>query len=152
MQNKRGLSFEFLVLAILALVIMGFGLYFVTKGGFLVSSNYNQYELQAKTQSCEAKAAYSTTFFDNDYGNNQGDQVPDSCEICLGGNNKNDADNDGMPNACDNDPTNPPEKGMTMSKICTTRTPSNTNPAGTWDEKKFQCTLKTYGKSKPNTI
>ena len=141
-----------IVTAILLLALLGFGLYQVGKGGFLVSSKYNQFELQAQTQSCKAQAAMSPTFFDNDYSNNQGDRVPDSCEICLGGDNNRDSDNDGMPDACDNDPLNPPAKGMTMQKICKERTISNHNGAGTWDANKLQCRLTTYGVRKPDTI
>jgi hypothetical protein len=136
MQNKRGMEMTLgvIVTAILLLALLGFGLYQVGKGGFLVSSKYNQFELQAQTQSCKAQAAMSPTFFDNDFSNNQGDGFPDSCDICLGGDNNRDSDNDGMPDACDKDPNNPPAKGETMDKICT----------GTWNKAKMQCTLQCY--------
>jgi hypothetical protein len=134
MLNKKGMQWEMIVMAVILLVIMGISLWYVTKGGALFGSKYNQLELQSQIQSCKAQSVVSPTAFDNDFGKGQGDLFSDSCDICLGGNDAVDSDNDGMPDACDKEKTNPPAKNAKIGEVCN----------GTWDDKKGQCVRQCY--------
>lgn len=135
MANKKGaLHFEMIVMAVILLVIMGISLWYVTKGGTLFGAKYNQLEMQSQIQSCKAQSIVSPISFDNDFGKGQGDLFPDSCDICLGGNDAVDSDNDGMPDACDKQPDQAPARNAKMNEVC----------KGTWDDKKRQCVLQCY--------
>ncbi len=139
MANKRGIStiIAFIVVGIPLLVLMGILLFNLMKGSAAFGTKYNQVELLSRTKLCQSQGAISPTAFDNDFGKAQGDLYPDSCDLCLGGNDAADRDADGMPDACDDDPDNPPAKGMTLEKMC-----KESKGKGTW--KNDQCTLKCY--------
>ncbi len=134
MLNKKGLdTMSWIIYAILALVFLGIGLYILTHGGTFTASGYNKLEQQSQIQSCRAQGAISPTPFDNDFGNNQGDLFPDSCDVCLGGDDAKDSDADGIPDACDPS-SNPPPKKPKPRDIC----------KGTWYPEKGQCVLQCY--------
>ncbi len=126
------------VVAIPLLILLGIILFNLFRGQSLVGAKYNQLELQANARSCQSQAALSAVFFDNDFGRNQGDGYPDSCDVCLGGNDNNDKDLDGFPDACDKDPENQPDKKAKMKDIC----------KGAWNAEKQQCRLDCYAPDK----
>ena len=135
MLNKKGMEITLgmIVIAIPLLILLGILLYNLFKSQTLVSGEYNKLQMLSKMQSCKSQGAFSQDYFDNDFGRAIGDKYPDSCDVCLGGDDAKDSDADGMPDACDNDPNNPPAtKG---EKIC---------KSNLWDAKRMQCTLQCY--------
>lgn len=141
------MSMRMVVVSIILLILLGILMYNLFRGQLFLGGKYNQFELQASLRSCKAQAvaAFDTAFFDNDYGKNQGDGFPDGCDLCKGGDDAKDQDVDGMPDACDNDPRNAPERGKRLGEICE----EAKGGKGKWDQKRFQCTLPNYGKSRP---
>jgi hypothetical protein len=139
MRNKRGveLTLNTMIVAILLLVLLVIGVAMLTRSGKTQGAAYNELELKSKLSGCRASAALSEVVFDKDFSGAKGDGYPDSCDICLGGNDGQDTDADGVPDACDNDPCAKPERGVNLEEVCT-------KARGTWTESKQQCRLACY--------
>jgi hypothetical protein len=141
MRAKRGMMpLELIVAAIPLLILLGFLLYFMFNSQTAFGASYNKMQVQANERACLAQAGLAATVFDNDFGRNQGDGYPDSCDICLGGDDNKDSDGDGIPDACDDDRDNPPKKGIGLKQACE----HAKGGAGKWNEARQQCMLPCY--------
>jgi hypothetical protein len=147
MRQKRGLSaLETVMGVVLLLILAAIFLTPIIRSSKLFGTQYNKWELQGKAESCKAQASFSTVFLDIDFGKT-GDGSPDGCDLCLGSDDSRDCDLDGIPDACDNDPTLPPPSGKTMEWICEEagankegKSGSSSEQGQTWS-KRGQCVL-----------
>ncbi len=135
------MSLEMTIAAVLLLLVLAVVSWQYLKSNIFVGAKYNQLELQASARSCQAQASLAVMVYDNDYGGNQGDGFADGCDFCLGGDDAKDKDGDAIPDACDNDPQNPPDKGIGMRKVCEEAAKRVKAKSGEWDDKKRQCKL-----------
>lgn len=126
---------KIIIWAVPLLVLMIILIFYITKGGTTSSANYDKLFLKEKNQTCKLQGVILKTYADNDFGKGQGDLYPDSCDVCLGGDDATDRNGDGMPDACDKfPPTEMPPRGAKMSDVC----------KGTWNDKTQQCVLPCY--------
>jgi hypothetical protein len=158
MNQKRGaLQLELVIVVVLLLAVMGIVLFQLYRGQLFLGAKYNALELQVNANACREQGQFALSqgrvIFDNDFGNLAGDGFPDGCDSCLGGDDRKvDQDGDFIPDACDNDPQNPPEKGIGLKKICE-EAGKRHKVEGQWDDKKKQCRLKgIYGTPRGRTI
>jgi hypothetical protein len=138
MKCSRGVAFlpvviVSLVIGLLVLVVAG-NVLFGFKGPQIIDKQLLE---KSKAVCRESRIIPDGPVYDNDYGNNVGDGYPDSCDICLGGDDSIDTDRDGIPDACDNE-NKKPAKGITLESICKL-------VSGEWKEAIRQCTLQCYG-------
>lgn len=139
MRSKRGveLGLNTIIVAILLMVLLVIGISMLTRSGRTQGAAYNELELKSKLSGCRASAALSEVVFDKDFSGAKGDGYPDSCDICLGGDDGQDSDADGVPDACDNDPCGKAERSLKLAEVCA-------QARGTWTESKQQCRLACY--------
>jgi len=145
MLNKKGLALETVIVAVLLLIVLVTISFNLWRSQTLFGAKYNELELKTNARSCQAQGALAEVKFDKDFGN-MGDGFPDGCDLCLGGDDAQDKDNDGIPDSCDPDDENPPEKKMTLKSLCESK-----EVKGTWNDKKKQCKLPCYLKTPPCT-
>ena len=129
--KKKGISLGPNLMIILAIGVIVFlvVVFIVPKYLFGAEKSFGDLALQSRMELCKLTGARQKVFVDNDFGLRDGDTYPDSCDFCLGGDDRldildlktgfpvNDIDNDGIPNACDDDPYNPADKKNTMAKF-----------------------------------
>jgi len=127
------------VAVVLLLALLGVGLYQLYKGQTTVGTAYNKLAVQAEIGACKTSAMTATGFRDDDFGPNAGDSFPDICDTCLGGDDGIDADLDGIPNACDDDPNKAPAK-KSMEDICRDAG-KRVRATGQYAKESKQCTL-----------
>jgi cytoskeletal protein RodZ len=149
-RKKTGqMSLEILVSVGLLLIIFAVIWWiFIKKPAETSNEFFNTQSAQLKTDVCKMQGIRGTaegiSFKDRD-----SDKYPDSCDICIGGDNKIDGDLDGMPDACDNEPEKKPTKQITFQKMC-----EDSKVGGKWVESAItagaekstsgQCVLRKY--------
>ncbi len=134
--QKRGaeLALNMIIIAALSLVVLFFGMTYLIRSGMVFGKTYNEIALKADARSCQAQGALAEVMFDRDFGA-IGDKFPDNCDFCLGGDDGQDQDDDGIPDACDKEPCQASERGKKMSELCKG-----------FDPAKNQCRLDCYRK------
>lgn len=156
--NKKGAGESPIINWVILIAIMVVAFIFIKM--FIIDaagSNFSSQIAKIKSESCitngERAKATGTVPLDRDFGPTSGDGYPDACDICLGGNNKLDADLDGMPDACDNDPSKPPSKGMSSKAVCENGSGNERNEktqrterSAKWNPETGQCVLDCYKK------
>lgn len=73
-----------------------------------------------------------------------GDGLPNSCEVCVGGNDYEQTDDDRLPDPCDADPLSAPGKGKPYKNI--KESCLKAEGGGRWNPKTLQCCLTTGNK------
>ena len=135
MNKKADMSMQTIAIAILVLLVVIVVSVLLYQGSSPASKEVSSYARQLSISSCERKGI-SGTAFDNDFGKGKGDGFPDSCDVCLGGDDRNDYDADYIPDACDDEPKKPAKKAN-LKEICE-------NAGGIWKKDTKQCELKCY--------
>lgn len=95
--NKKGDSKEVMVVLVLAIIVAVALVYLL----FGSSSNANNIASDAQIKSQFARMVSCKLNKNSNFVDIDKDTISDSCEICVGGNNRNDADSDGIADDCD---------------------------------------------------
>lgn len=153
--KKKGISLgpNLMIIIAIGLIIFLVVAFIVPKYLFGAGKTFGDLALQSRMELCKVQGARQKIFVDNDFGVRDGDTYPDSCDFCLGGDDRldvlnseglpeNDLDNDGIPNACDNKPGAPAEKKESISEICNNAQMCTSKKC--WNKDAEQCKLTCY--------
>ena len=130
-KKAQGLSFSMIIIAILCLVILIILSYFIYTRFGSANKVFSTQELKIKNDACRLKGSRADRQ-GIEYADIDNDGYPDSCDICVGGDNLKDKDLDGMPDACDKYPDKQPRKKEKIADIC----------KHIWDKETERCILK----------
>ncbi|MBI4144148.1 hypothetical protein HY486_02790 [Candidatus Woesearchaeota archaeon] len=138
---------EMFVIILLLLVFAGVVLFGVFPNISQILRTGGAVATEYATKSCKAFPALTSIIreakpLDQDFGKNQGDEYPDSCDVCLGGDDENDKDADKIPDKCDNSPNKASSSAISeCKKVCKQYSPPNTD---CWDYQGIRCILPCY--------
>ena len=154
--NKKGISMgpNLMIIIAIGVVVLLVVIFIVPKYLFGAEKSFGDLAMQSRMELCKLKGARQKIFADNDFGPRKGDTYPDSCDFCLGGDDRldildpatglpvNDVDNDGIPNACDNFPRARTDKKLSIAKICNAAKLCTSKKC--WKKETEQCVLTCY--------
>lgn len=136
-QSTLGLLVWTLVIMAAATVV-GMIIFNVTKG---TSKQYSEFEQENLRRACKAQGALGEPGID--YLDKDGDGLPDDCDFCLGGNDNQDDNKDGIADACEPRSAQGWKPGdMSLKQLCNNAPKCTSKDC--YIEESQQCVLPTY--------